>query len=1449
MKLKGIAGLLLFFTVTFIFARQSENIKSISDKFSQKFKHWNEKLPEDRIYIHCDKPFYAPGETIWLTAYVRDASTFKASTKSDIIYIELQNPKGSVEKKLTLICKNGIGRGDFQLSDEIVGGIYSIKAYTNWQKNDPDPAFFTKEIQIQQVVLPRLKMKMDFAKKAYGPGDKVHADLLIETNEKTPLSSYPVNYSISIAGTQVLQNSLQSDKEGKVKVVFDLPKDLSSTDGLLNVMLQYDGQTESISRSIPIVLNKISLSFFPEGGDQINDLTSLVAFKALNEFNKPADIEGYITDQKNNKITQFSSFHMGMGAFTFKPSQEMKYKAHITKPEGITQTYDLPEPLPQGYILRVEEITNTKLKLVVGSTRNDKLRIFLQIRGKEYYSTFIDAKKGMNEVNIDLSKMPIGVAQITLFDSKEIERAERLVFINKHKQISVEVKTNKEHYQPREKVKMTITATDETGMRMPGNFSLAVVDDQLLSFADDKSSTILSHMLAESDVKGKVEEPRFYFDPKQEKADRALDLLLLTQGWRRFTWRKIMESDNPKVSYNSEKAVIAGVAMMRTTNKAISGATICISELNIETKTDSNGVFSFNNVDLSSPKTIKAKYGDQNVTLNVNQYTSSLEIWFFSPEDFSRKKQLMQNVQKLQVEKNVRVFKGAAGNVAANAAMDADIMIQNMPMPPEAAMASPVELQQQEIADDANIEFELLKMELAAPAEPLMKRQAFAEERIMPIPKPEPEIVYYRAREYPAPDYSNDQKIDNRSDFRSTIYWQGDVELQNNGTATVEFYTSDALTSFRAVTEGFTVDGGIGRAEHVFYTKVPFSVSAKMPTTVITGDTIQLPLVLKNSSSEAIDGILQLSLPPQIALLNKIDSIQTVKGNSSKVVLLDLLFQTPSDSALIGAFFKGKSISDGFTTPVKIISQGFPVDLSFSGNELNQNFSVNITKAVKNSISASFKAYPSVVSDLLEGIESILQEPYGCFEQTSVTSYPNALVLSYLKSTDNADQKIVSKAEELLKKGYKRLITFETKEKGYEWFGGAPGHEALTAYGLMQFNDMNRISNIVDKSMVERTSQWLLSRRDGKGGFNRNPQALDSYGSADQDITNAYIVYALAEAGRRDIQNELEAAVKSTKESKDPYVIALVANALFCFEDFKRGDELLRVVLSKQADDGSWSGNRHSITRSEGLSLKLETTSLICLAIMQSKKPDNNALTKGIKFIVGSRSGKGGFGATQSTILSLKALTKYAQYARKTDSPGTITILVNGTAVAKKSYGKGESNAIAIDLLEKFLKEGSNEVSVAFEETEHPLPYTIGVSYNTWKPASSAECKVKLDTRISSDKIKVGETVRISSEVTNTTKSGLPMTMALIGLPAGLSAQPWQLKELQEKKVVDFYEISGSTVVFYFRQMKPGEKRVINLDCKAEIPGYYTPAASRAYLYYTNEHKVWTSLKPVKIGM
>ena len=111
----------------------------------------------------------------------------------------------------------------------------------------------------------------------------------------------------------------------------------------------------------------------------------------------------------------------------------------------------------------------------------------------------------------------------------------------------------------------------------------------------------------------------------------------------------------------------------------------------------------------------------------------------------------------------------------------------------------------------------------------------------------------------------------------------------------------------------------------------------------------------------------------------------------------------------------------------------------------------------------------------------------------------------------------------------------------------------------------------------------------------------------------------------------------------------------------------------------------------------------------------------------------------------------------------------------------------------------------------------------------------------------VGETVRLTATISNKKSEEVPSTMAIIGIPAGFSVQPWQLKELQEKKVFDYYEIKGNNIAIYYRGLGPKAVKEINLDLKAEMPGVYDAPASSAYLYYTNEYKCWSGVDKITI--
>jgi hypothetical protein len=1453
----------------FQLAMENEFIKSVKEKVSA----YNKQMPEDRLYVQMDKPMYSPGETMWLSVFVRNGQTLKASKKSDIVHVELINPKGTIEKTINLIATNGVAAGDFQLEEAAVGGQYKLRAYTNWMKNDGVDNKFEKEITVQEVVLPNLKMKLDFEKKAFGAGDEVIARLNLNTNENKPLSNYSIRYVSSIAGVKIIEKTESTDENGEKFIHFKLPANLTSNDGLLNVMIDYNGSTESVSRSIPIVLNNISLELFPEGGDLVTGLDGTVAFRALNEFGKAADIEGVVLTEKGSQVSSFSSYHMGMGAFSFTPQLNEKYHVKITKPEGIKTIYPVPAALPNGFSMIIDNAKKGEVGVNINSTETEELTLLAQVRGKIYYSTIINANKGKNKIIFSTAAFPVGVAQITLFDSKGTPRAERLAFVNKDKQMNISVTTTKEKYLPREKVTMTINVKDDRGVPMPANLSMAVVNDQLLSFADDKQGNILSQLLLQEDLKGKVEEPAFYFDKKEAKADLALDYLLMTSGWRRFTWEKVLTGQIPQVTYQGERAILSGTVLDAYTYKPVPNAKLQINN-GVEYQADANGNFTFTRLDLSKPTVLTLggeNYNSQTVTINNYVQDQTYYIYPEAPTTTTTYSWSNNSVSDVQLAPSA-VCCGSAAVMNVNIQEEAEVAVKAdrwegngmnkdkmavkkapsaKPSPQREVVqagppAPPVPDMKEEKAENGKQNLAFRSVDSRAG---LFKAQDGADDQEGDLIAFQPAApVYYCKREFAAPAYAKNEAVETRTDFRNTIYWNPNITVDNTGRKVIEFYTSDDITSFRTTVEGLGTNGTIGRTEKNFFTQLPFAMSTKVPVEVATEDRVSIPLTLKNNTDAPLGGTLTITNPEGMKSLVAIPSVQTIMPGKAKVIYLDYEVLDKIGESEITIGFKACGLGDAFTQKIRIAPKGFPVAGSFSGQDKEKEFRFHLKDMVKGSLKINFTAFPNVVSDLMQGVAGILREPYGCFEQTSCSAYPNAMVLDYLHTTDSKDDATISRANDLLNRGYKRLTTFEAPDKGYEWFGANPGHEGLTAYGIMEFTDMKKAGGDVDQGMIDRSATWLMSHRDGKGGFKREQHAYHDFGRISDDILNAYIVFALAESGYTDIKKEFDASYKKATETKDPYMLAMMANAAYSLNDATKGDALMNTLREQQGKDGSLTGSTHSITYSQGQSLTIETTSLAILAMIKSPSANGAALTNAVQFLVGTRSGSGVFSSTQGTILALKALTEYAKFSKKTTEDGTIEIYVDNKKVETRNYKAGDKGAIEIDSLENAISgDGEHVVKVKFVGVKTPLPYSVAVNYSTTLPNSNSECAIGLTTKLSTTTAMVGETVRLTSVITNRKKEDVPSTMAIIGIPAGFTVQPWQLKEMQEKKVFDYYEIKGNNLAIYYRGMQASSVKEINLDLKAEIPGEYDAPASSAYLYYTNEFKTWSAVDKVTI--
>jgi hypothetical protein len=259
-----------------------------------------------------------------------------------------------------------------------------------------------------------------------------------------------------------------------------------------------------------------------------------------------------------------------------------------------------------------------------------------------------------------------------------------------------------------------------------------------------------------------------------------------------------------------------------------------------------------------------------------------------------------------------------------------------------------------------------------------------------------------------------------------------------------------------------------------------------------------------------------------------------------------------------------------------------------------------------------------------------------------------------------------------------------------------------------------------------------------------------------------------------------------------------------------------------------------SVVNSRAASLRVETAALYALALMRAPQPDMGLVAILVTRILGGKSYYG-YGSTQATVLALQAIVAYSKFMDRMSEDPQVSFMMNDTeATTDSSFAA-------------MVHEGKNAFGVQYNERDNGIPYNLEVSYNTFTPPNSDKAELSLATRLATTKTTVGETVRMDISVTNIKNSLQPMAVAKIGIPAGLSVQPWQLKEIKEKNQVAYYEIFDNYLVLYWMGFAANETKTIKLDLKAEIAGTYTGKASNTYLYYTPEYKNWNDGVEVEI--
>jgi TonB-dependent SusC/RagA subfamily outer membrane receptor len=304
---------------------------------------------------------------------------------------------------------------------------------------------------------------------------------------------------------------------------------------------------------------EIDLQFMPEGGYLVNGLESVVAFKAVNRQGKGVDIEGQITDDLNHETGQFKSFCKGMGTFILKPVEGRKYMVWIRKGEKEV-AFRLPQALDHGLVMHAEILKDDiLLKLNSNNPPTDdpvshEFIITGQTGGVIYYHTLARLENNEAEISISKKNFPSGIVQLTVFSGRGVPLCERLAFILRSSLLKIHLAAYDSSTAEGKKMVLYINTTDSHNRPLRANLSMAVTRE-VNAQPQYNRDNILSNLLLTSDLKGYVEDPLDYFTLRTTDMDKALDNLLLTQGWRRFDWGQILAGNYPDIRYHEEKGI------------------------------------------------------------------------------------------------------------------------------------------------------------------------------------------------------------------------------------------------------------------------------------------------------------------------------------------------------------------------------------------------------------------------------------------------------------------------------------------------------------------------------------------------------------------------------------------------------------------------------------------------------------------------------------------------------------------------------------------------------------------------------------------------------------------------------------------------------------------------------------------------------------------------------
>ena len=695
-----------------------------------------------------------------------------------------------------------------------------------------------------------------------------------------------------------------------------------------------------------------------------------------------------------------------------------------------------------------------------------------------------------------------------------------------------------------------------------------------------------------------------------------------------------------------------------------------------------------------------------------------------------------------------------------------------------------------------------------------------------------------------------------RQFFPETWLWF-DVTTDASGKVTKKVTVPDSITTWMLRAVAVSKEKGLGVAENSLTVFQPFFLTIDLPYSAIRGE----------------------EFPVRVAVYNYLDATQSVQVDIEKSDWFDLLDQSTKTieigaNDIGGAQFMIRPTKIG-TNEVKISARSSKaadaaiktiiIEPEGVAREIVDNLalSAGVTKTIDTSIpeivvSDSGRAYIAVTSSFLtqtiDGLDALLQMPFGCGEQNMIVFAPDVYITKYLRDSGQLKPEIMAKAEKLMITGYQRELTYRRTDGSFSAFGMSDesGSLWLTAFVLKCFSQAKDIIYI-DDSVLSSAVNWITSHQNSDGsfdqvGFVHHQEMLG--GLKGKDALTAYTAIALMEAGEKVSSGKAVAYLESKlSEMTDPYAVAITTYALELAKSPKAGDAYNKLMsLAKEDENGMYWGS--DIIEPEPLtkegrmmpmfqpdinrSASIETTAYATLALV--KHGDAFNASKASKWLVSKRNAYGGYGSTQDTVVTLQALTEYATNAR---SDADLTITLKGAGIDKQL----KINQTNFDVLQVVEVPVNAQIEMTVSGKGDAIGQVVRRFNEPAADTTPAAQMLKIDVNYDTTEVEVNDLVKVSVNLEfnplpelNISEAG--MIVLDVSIPTGFEPVTDSIVAITQKMAnIKRYDIAGRKVIFYVENMKPGEKIAFDFQVKALYPVKAKGVTSTAYSYYKPDIK------------